>query len=284
MVGRIRAAKALAKEGSPKAIAALADALKNESFWGVRAEIARLLGKHGTTDARSALLAVVNDENPKARAPIVDALGHLPTHPDVIEVLTRIAREGDPSIQVEGSAIRSLGRLRAPGVIDLALEVAERPSWGALLACRAMTALSLSRDPDALPHLLAWTQSDKPERARCTAAAGLGRMAKDVDAICQDAVERLSELVQTGGFRLKYTAVSALGTAGSPAGLAVLRDIHEGQSDGRVRRNAYEAIQQINKANKNGGPVGQLRRDLDQLRNENKRLRSRVDLLEKTNS
>jgi hypothetical protein len=62
----------------------------------------------------------------------------------------------------------------------------------------------------------------------------------------------------------------------------VLRDIHEGQSDGRVRRNAYEAIQQINKSNKNGGPVAQLRRDLDQIRNENKRLQGRVDLLEKT--
>jgi aminopeptidase N len=282
VVGRIRAAKALAKDGSPKAILALADALQNESFWGVRSDIAQLLGKHGTPDARVALLACVNDEDPKARAPIVDALGHLPSHPDIIEVLTRIVHDGDPSIQVEGSAIRALGRLHAPGVIALALEVAERPSWGALLACRAMTALALTRDPAALPHLLAWTQSDKPERARCTAAAGLGRMAKEVEHGRQDAVERLAELVQTGGFRLKYTAVSALGTAGSPAGLSVLRDIHEGQSDGRVRRNAYEAIQQINKSNKNGGPVAQLRRDLDQIRNENKRLQGRVDLLEKT--
>ena len=109
-------------------------------------------------------------------------------------------------------------------------------------------------------------------------------MAKDLEVTRKDAVDRLAELVQTGGFRLKYTAVSALGTAASPAGLAVLRNIHEGQSDGRVRRSAYEAIQQINKANKSGGAVGQLRRDLDQLRNENKRLRGRVDLLEKTTS
>ena len=282
VVGRIRAAKALAKEGSPLAIEALATALKAEPFWGVRHDIAQLLGKNGTESARVALLSCVNDEHPKARAAVVDALGHLPTHPDVIEVLTSIVKDGDASIQVEGNAIRSLGRLRAPGLIDMALDVIQRPSWGALLSCRALSAISLTRDPAALPILLEWTQDDKNDRARCTAAAGLGRLAKEVDTTRKDAVERLAELVQTSGFRLKYTSVAALGTAAAPEGLSVLRDIHEGQSDGRVRRSAYEAIQQINKANKNGGAVGQLRRDLDQLRNENKRLRGRVDLLEKT--
>jgi len=281
VVGRIRAAKALVKDGSPRAIAALASALKNDSFWGVRAEIARLLGKHGTPAAEAALLACIDDEHSKARAPIVDSIGQLPSTPAVIEALTAIVNKGDPSLQVEGSAIRALGRLRAPGVIALALEVAERPCWGAVLPCRALEALSLTRDPEALPHLMRWTQPDKPERARCTAAAGMAKLAQDVDTARADIVERLGDLVKTGGFRLKYTAVSALGTAGDPAGIAVLRNIHEGQSDGRVRRSAYEAIQRINKANKAGGQVGQLRRDLDALRGENKKLRGRVDLLER---
>jgi len=281
VVGRIRAAKALAKEGSPIAVDALADALKTESFWGVRSEIARLLGKNGTAAARKALLACIDDEHAKARGPIVAALGELPTHPDIIEALTAIAKNGDPSLQVEGGAVRSLGRLKAPGLIELALEVAERPCWGAVLPCRAIEAMSLTKDEAVLPHILRWTEDDKPERARCTAAASLGRLAKEVDAARDTAVERLVDLVKTGGFRLKYTAVSALGTAGAPAGLAVLRDIHEGQSDGRVRRSAYEAIQRINKANKKGGDVGQLRRDLDALRRDNQKLRSRIDNLER---
>ena len=229
VVGRIRAAKALAKEGSPIAVDALADALKSEPFWGVRSEIARLLGKNGTAAAREALLACVGDTHAKARGPIVAALGELPSHPDVIATLTGIAKNGDPSLQVEGGAVRSLGRLKAPGLTELALEVAERPCWGAVLPCRAIEAMSLTKDESVLPHILRWTEDDKPERARCTAAASLGRLAKEVDAVRDAAVERLVNLVKTGGFRLKYTAVSALGTAGSPAGLAVLR-IHEGQS------------------------------------------------------
>jgi aminopeptidase N len=280
VVGRIRAAKALAKDGSPKAVDALASALKNDAFWGVRTEIARLLGKHGTDAARLALLTATKDEHSKARAAVVDALGTVPSHPDVIEVLSQIAKKGDPSLQVEGSAIRSLCRLKAPGCIELALEVAERPCWGAVFPCRMLEGLALTRDPAVIQHLLDWTGPEKPERARCTAAASLGRMAKDVESVQTVAVDRLIELVQTGSFRLKYTAVSALGSAGAPAGIPVLRSIHEGQSDGRVRRSAYEAIQRINKNNKAGGSTGQLRRDLDQLRDENKKLRSRVDVLE----
>ena len=284
VVGRIRAAKALAKDGSPKAIEALAAALLNDNFWGVRAEIARMLGTHGTDAARVALLAALGDKHSKTRAAIVDSLGHLPCHPDVVDALTRIATDGDPSLQVEGSAIRSLCRLKADNAVELALSVAERPCWGAVFPCRMLEGLALTRDAAVLPHLLEWTGPDKPERARCTAAASLGRLANSVDSIKTEAVEKLIELVQTGGFRLKYTAVSALGTAASPAGLAILRSIHEGQSDGRVRRNAYEAIQRINKGNKSGGATGQLRRDLDRMRDENKKLRSRVDVLEQIKS
>jgi aminopeptidase N len=282
IVGRIRAAKALAKDGSPKAVSALADALKNESFWGVRTEIAAMLGKIGTDTTRVALLSCVNDEHPKARNAIVTALGHLPVHPDLIEVLTGIVKNGDPSIHVEGGAIRSLGRLRAPGTIELALEVIERPSWGSLLSCRALEALALTRDEAAMPHLLRWTEDDKNERARCTAAAGLGRLAVSLHTVRKESVERLIELVRTGGFRLKLTAVSTLGSIQDPGGIPVLRDIHEGQSDGRVRRAAYEAIQRISKGNRSGASITQLRRDLDQVRDQNKKLRGRVDLLERT--
>jgi len=281
VVGRIRAAKALAKDGSPKAIAALGAALKSDSFWGVRAEIAPLLGNQGTDAAREALLAAIADPHCKSRAAIVDALGHLPHHPDVVEALTNIATNGDPSLQVEGSSIRSLCRLKDENAVSIAMEVAQRPCWGAVLPCRMLEGLALTHDPTVLPTLLEWTAPEKPERARCTAAASMGRLAKRVDSVRSDVVEALVEMVQTGGFRLKYTAIAALGVTGSPDALPVLRSIHEGQSDGRVRRSAYEAIQRINKANVNGGETGQLRRDLDRLRDQNKKMRSRIDALER---
>ena len=62
----------------------------------------------------------------------------------------------------------------------------------------------------------------------------------------------------------------------------MLRRIHEGQSDGRLRRQAYEAIQRIRKGRSGESAVAGLRRDLDTLREENRSLRTRIDSLEAT--
>jgi aminopeptidase N len=282
VVGRIRAGRALAKEGSPKAVGALTQALANEPFWGTRIQLAEALADIGTTTAREALLARVGDEHPKARCGIVAALSKLPPHPDLTDALTRIAKDGDPSIQVEGEATRSLGKLRASGAVAVCAEVASRESWGALLACRALEGMSHTRDAAALDHLIAWTGDDRHERARATAAAGLGRLADEVESCRLPAIDRLIALAQDAPFRVRYAAIPALGQARAIQALSVLRRIHEGQSDGRLRRQGYEAIQRIMAGRGGESAVANLRRDLDTLREENRSLRTRMDAIEKT--
>ncbi len=282
VVGRIRAARAVAKEGSPKAVSALVSALGTESFWGVRIHIAKLLANIGTATAREALLAHIGDAHPKARRGIVDALGTFPTHPDIIEALTRLATDGDPSLQVEAEAARSLGRMRAEGAVALCAEVAQRASWGAMISARAIEGMSHTRDPEALPHLLEWTGEDHHERARAAAAAGLGRLADQVESCRADAIDRLIALAKDGPFKVRYAAIPALGAARATKAMGLLRRIHEGQSDGRLRRQAYEAIQRIRRGRSGESAVAGLRRDLDTLREENRSLRTRVDAIEAT--
>jgi aminopeptidase N len=282
VVGRIRAARALAKEGSPKAISALADALANADFWGLRIQIADILSNLGTACAREALLACADDDHPKARRGIISALGKVPTHPDIIDRLTRVAVEGDPSLQVEGEAVRSLGRLRADGAVALCAEVAKRPSWGAMITCRAIDGMSHTRDDAALAHLLAWTGDDRHERARATAAAGLGRLADQVESCRLPAIDRLMALAQEGPFRVQFAAIPALGQARATQAIGMLRRIHEAQSDGRLRRQAYEAIQRIIAGQGGASQMSNLRRDFEKLRDDNRALRTRVDALETT--
>ena len=282
VVGRIRAARALAKEGSPKAISALVEALGQETFWGARIKIAKLLATIGTATARQALLDHIDDAHPKARRGIVDALGNLTPHPDIVAALTQIAQNGDASLQVEAEAARSLGRLRAEGAVQLCAEVAKRESWGAMISARAIEGMSHTRDADALPHLLEWTGEDRHERARASAAAGLGRLADQVESCRADAIDKLIELAKDGPFRVRYAAIPALGTARADKAVGMLRRIHEGQSDGRLRRQAYESIQRIRKGRSGASAVAGLRRDLDTLREENRSLRTRLDALETT--
>src|SRR4029079_18895766 len=67
VIGRIDAAKELAKLGTPDAIAALKDAVNGDAFWAVQAEAARALGTIRSEGARDALLASLKVKHPKAR-------------------------------------------------------------------------------------------------------------------------------------------------------------------------------------------------------------------------
>lgn len=295
VVGRIRAARALVEDGSPQAIAAVAAALATEPCWGVRAELATLLGKHGDGAARQALLGALADPHPKARRAVVSALTGL-RHPDVAAALARLARDGDPSVQVEGAALVAVGQqvrlgdvgessaeARHPGLaaddaLALLREAVHRESWVDLLTQRALDGLSRTRRAEVLDVLVEHTGAAHPERVRAAAAQGLGRLAGEVDAVRRPAVDRLVELARDPTWRVRYFALSALGGARDPRALGVLHEVHSTALEGRLRRTAWEASRQLAKAAED--PVAALRDELEKLREESQKLRGRVEELE----
>ena len=136
-------------------------------------------------------------------------------------------------------------------------------------------------DLGVLADLLAGTRSDRSPAERSAAARALGTLAKEVDSVRQAAVDRLMELAQDGPFRVRLFAIKALGTAGDPRGVAVLSAIHAGDPDGRTARTAYEARAALRAGDQSGVASGaQLQSDLDALRDENRTLRTRIDVLE----
>ena len=278
VVGRIRAARALAAEGSPAAWAALRERLREEPFWGVRAELARLHGKQGDTASREALLGALGSEaHPKARRAVVAALGEH-RHPEVHEALTRLAREGDPALGPEGEAVRQLGRLQAPEALAVCQELLGRESWGESLRMRALDGLGRTRDAAALDILVAWTAPERPGRARVAAAAALGQLAHDVASVREAVVDVLAALTGDADFRLRLASVGALGRTKNPRAAGVLSRIHQADPDGRLARTAYEARAGLLKSAEDG--LGELRRALDGLREENRKLKERVSKLE----
>jgi len=279
VVGRIRAAKALRKDGSPQAVHALVEALRQDPFWGVRAEIAKELAKLGSEGARQALLDALGDTHPKARRAIVDALGEL-RHPSVGDAMVKIIDEGDPSLQVEGAAAKSLGQIRDPRAVPKCAEVLGRPSWGEVLRVRALTGLSMARDPAALAHLLAWTEATRPDRARAAAASGLGRLSDELESCRREAVNRLMELALEAPFRIRLAAISSLGLAGDPRAMGVLRRIHENDPDGRVARQAFEAAARLGRGRTSEDALRGVRDELERLREDNRKVTSRLQKLE----
>src|SRR5439155_6529040 len=109
VIGRIDAAKELAKLGTPEAIEALKIAVLGDAFWGVQNEAARALGTMKTSNARDALLTCLKVKHPKARRGVVGALGQFRDE-RAAEALESIVRKGDASYYVEAAAALSLGQ------------------------------------------------------------------------------------------------------------------------------------------------------------------------------
>ena len=280
VIARVRAARSLADDGSTQAIAALAQSLREDPFWGVRVEVAELLAKRGGEAARDALIGAVADPHPKTRRAIIGALAGFRDEPTRAALLAKHAL-GDASMQVEAEVCRSLGRIRAPDVVAVANELLGRDSWGEVYRTRALEALGWSQNGDVLPLLLEWTAPDRSVRARSAAASALGRLADEVPETRRAAVDRLVQLAAESPFRLRLSAVAALGLARDPRALGALRQIHGSGGDDRVQRQAYEAIGKLTRGKDGDQALAVLRRQGEELREQLGKLRGRVDRVER---
>jgi aminopeptidase N len=280
VIARIRAARSLVDEGSTQAIAALAGSLRDDPFWGVRVEVAELLGRRGGQAARDALIGALADPHPKTRRAIIGALASFRDEPTRLALLAKHAT-GDASMQVEAEVCRSLGRIRAPDVLTVAAELLGRDAWGEVYRTRALEALGWSQNAAVLPLLLEWTGDDRSVRARSSAASALGRLADEVPDVRRAAVDRLIQLAAEAPFRLRLAAVAALGLARDPRALGPLRQIHGAGGDDRVQRQAYEAIGRLSRGSDGDQALSTLRRQSEELREQVGKLRDRLDRVER---
>lgn len=290
-LSRIEAAIALAKKGSLEAVNALAAALQQESFWGVRAEIAEQLAEIKLDQAAAALTQGLKDSEARVRRAVVEALGGIKTV-ESYKALKAIAEQGDPSYYVESAAIRSLGRVAAADLegkpkekktlklLDSILK--ERQGWNEMVRSGAIGALSQFKDSeDALNLVLKYTENGTPQALRLAAIRALGAIAANQSkANVEKILERLDLLSRETFFLTQVSVVAALGSMDTPRAISVLQSLADHTPDGRVRRRAEEAVQRVQKNVGKDKAVEQLRQELDELKKANQELKSRLETLE----
>ncbi len=276
-IGRIRAAKALATDGSPKALKALGEALHADRAWMVRAEVADALAATGAQAALDALLGALGDSDPRARRRVVAALGVF-RRPEVGDRLA--ALPPDASIHVRGEVARVLGKHRHPAARAACEALLGEPSWMEVLRARALEGLGHARDAGAYDIVESWTHAEKPARARAAAVAALARLGDEVDSVRTRAVERLVQLVDDDNYRVQISAVSALGTLRDSRAMPVLQRLHAAGGDGRLRRWAYESMASIREGRTGEESLAGLRREVEGLVEENRKLKDRVSKVE----
>ncbi len=275
-IGRIRAAKALVKDGSRVAREALAAALEHDPFWGVGAEVAAALGRSKAPSARAALLRCAGHAHPKVRRAVAEALGNWR---DEEAASALLALRDDPSYFVAASALHALGRTRDPRAFDALVAGVRTPAWNETIAAGALRGLGALADPRALDVLLEAQQPGRPEPVRRAAAGAIAQLGTLVDSVRTAAVEAVEAALRDPAYLVRLSAYAAAERLADARLLPVLDRLAVGESDGRLRRDAAEAAIRIREEQKKPAELARLREEVDKLREESQTLRERLELL-----
>jgi aminopeptidase N len=283
---RIQAAAALAEKPSSKAVAALAERLRQEPFWGAQQRIARALGRIGGEAARDALIGAMKLPHPKARRAVLEALASFRDDSRATAALERKAGRGDASYLVEAEAARTLGRLHTPGALPMLKRMLRRRSHVESIRSACFDALGELGDREGFVLAAEGARYGAPQDSRPAAIQALARLALLHPELRKPARDLLEGIAQhrdnpAATFRGKLAALRALERLGDLEALPALRRVQENEADGRIVRLARLTATHLRKQAEKPKELQALRDDLDKVFRENKSLRERLDGLER---
>jgi aminopeptidase N len=289
-IARIYAAEAIAKKGGLEAVKVLSEALKTDPFWGVRAEVARNLANIKLDQAIEGLLVGLQDPEARVRRAVVESLGQI-SIPESYTALQSIVEKGDASYYTEATALRSWGKVAASNLSNadetqtlklIETVLKERQGWNEVVRSGAIGALSQMKTSEAALNLiLQYTEIGIPQPLRLAAIRALGAISTgQTNANVERILDRLKTLSRETFFLTQVAVSVALGQMETTKAIGVLQSLADQTPDGRVRRIAEEAVQDVQKKAGSDKAVKQLREELDQLKKENQELKSRLENLE----
>ena len=242
VLGRLDAAQALGRSATPSAVQALRQALFQEPFWGVQAEVARALGSAGSLAAVDALLEGLRQiEHPKTRRALYEALGRYPLPRVSEEIRSRYATE--KSYLAEAEALRSLGRMKDPALVGLLKEALKRESWNDVLRCAALDGIGSLQLAESIAILKEYSRYGYHPNARMTAIRRLGILGHGRE----DVQDFLTGLLKDPYLLVQLAVVRALASFADERVTQALLKYTSGDLDGRLKRTAEEAVRRVRK-------------------------------------
>ena len=227
---RLAAVEALGQLADPRAIDALAEALKSDSDARVREAAASALGEIDSPRAVPALIAALGSERVVAvRAKIAWALGEI-EDARAVDALSAAVRDAAPEVRQQ--AVWALGEIESPSAVNALIPVLRDAD--AETRKQAAWALGEIGSADALPALVAATK-DGDAQVREQAVESLG------DIQDARALPALTAALSDDEVEVRRRAVDAIGSlelrSAPPALIAALRD-----RDPEVQKGAADAL------------------------------------------
>lgn len=283
VAGRIYSAEQLARKKTDATRAVLAEALAAEPFWGVRVEIARLLGDMGGVVARDALVAGLKADDARVRRACAAALDNFYGDESVIVALRELVQGRDRNPRAMEAALRSLGRIGRGGLMDTLKSALDVNSHRERVRIAAIEAIARQPEPEAIDALIQWCARGKPGLCRTAALRALAGAARrhwdDLGpAQRQSVFSSLFAALDGEDEPLRESAARALGDLGEsdPMALEKLDALAKLDRPEGLRKAASEAAKRIRADEPLKAEVAELREQLDELKDSFRKLEQRT--------
>ncbi len=180
-------------------------------------------------------------DHPKVRRSIYEALGNYPS-PRVIQEV-RARHDSEKSYLVEAEAVRTLGRMKDPGLISIFKGYLKKESWNDILRCAALDAIGILQLGESVQVMKEYSRYGYHPNVRMAAIRRLGALGRGRE----DIQNHLLELLSDKYLLVQLSVVRALGTFADERATEALMKYTAGELDGRLKRTAEEAIRKIRK-------------------------------------
>ncbi len=277
VIARIRAARELAADGGRVARDAIESAFSGEPFWGVLAETAYAVGETRAPWASALLIAALSHRHPKVVRAAAWALGNFRDAAVATALIDTAAHH--PSYFVRSAALVALGKTRDPRAFDVLAAAIEGTTWNGTVEAGAAHGLAELADARALPLIAAASRPERNEGLRRAAVSSLARVGVLVEEERARVVDELGERLDDSNFLVALDAVLAAESLSDLRLLPALDRISAQAVDGRTRRDATEAAMRVRQAAKVPTQVKGLREDIDELREDQRRLQEKIEAL-----
>jgi aminopeptidase N len=246
----------------------------------VQADAAAALGTVRTSDARAALVEGLALAHPKARRACARALGEFRGDSEAAAALAGVLEQGDPSYFVESEAVYALGRTRDASAFPHLEKALTQDSYLDTMRANALGGMAELRDERGIEIARQWCAYGRPPRARVAAIGALARFAKLNESHRDAIVDFLTPLVDDPEFMVRMRISGAFEEIGDAGAIEPLRRLLDRDLDGRIHRRTRHAIDALLGGRNRIDEGNRLRSEMDKLREDNRKLKERLDKLE----
>jgi aminopeptidase N len=241
--GRIRAMRDMARlfPVHQKTVRTLADIISGESFWGLKAEAALLLGKLRTPEAEGLLLKALQAADHRVRKAAVLALPDF--RKDFTQKTLKSVIQRDRHADVVGTAIVSLAKADPAGSGDFIRGQLGRPAWDDEIDQACLTAFEIMADRSRLPDIERFTADENSDHLQLAALAAWGSCAPDDPKLHRVLMER----AESGKYGVKWYSLGALGDLRVEDARPILEKTARESGDNDMRVKAEQALAKISR-------------------------------------